>query len=50
VLTDSTGNKEFTFENKPVAINGIALVKKVNGQPIYQYGIKIPKESYVNFD
>jgi hypothetical protein len=50
VLTDSTGNKEFTVENKPVAINGIALVKKVNGQPIYQYGIKIPKESYVNFD
>jgi DNA invertase Pin-like site-specific DNA recombinase len=50
VLVDSMGNKEFTVENKPVAINGIALVKKVNGQHLYQYGIKIPKDSYLNFD
>ncbi len=50
VLVDSMGNKEFTNENKPVALNGVALVKKVKGQYIYQYGIKIPKESYVNFD
>jgi len=50
VLSDTMGNTEFTVDNKPAAINGIALVKKVNGQQIYQYGIKIPKESYLNFD
>jgi DNA invertase Pin-like site-specific DNA recombinase len=50
ILIDKDGNNEFTNENKPDFINGIAMVKKVNGKHIYHYGIKIPKESYYNFD
>jgi DNA invertase Pin-like site-specific DNA recombinase len=50
IFTDKKGNSEFSEKNKPSWINGVGFVHKKDGEYVYQYGLKINKTEYVNFD
>jgi len=49
-FTDKKGNSEFSEKNKPNWINGVGFFHKKDGELVYQYGLKINKKEYVNFD